>query len=148
MGHRHWRDSERLSWIVGRGWRVQRYLENIKVDGYATSHDYVANLMRVISDWDLTKYDKKEETQMGIKIEQRIATQSPCYKAGKTIVPKGGMLHSVGCPQPDPLVFVRTWSTSSNVCVHAVVGKEKVVYQVLPWNRRGWHTEQYDFSTK
>lgn len=76
---------------------------------------------------------------MSIKIEQRIATQSPCYKAGRTIVPKGGMLHSVGCPQPDPLVFVRTWSTSQNVCVHAVVGKEKVVYQVLPWNRRGWH---------
>lgn len=117
----------------------QTYLENIKADGYATSHNYVANLMRVISDWDLTKYDKKEETQMGIKIEQRIATQSPCYKAGRTIVPKGGMLHSVGCPQPDPLVFVRTWSTSTNVCVHAVVGKEKVVYQVLPWNRRGWH---------
>lgn len=117
----------------------QTYLENIKADGYATSHEYVANLMRVISDWNLTKYDKKEEKQMGIKIEQRIATQSPCYKAGKTIVPKGGMLHSVGCPQPDPLVFVRTWSTSSNVCVHAVVGKEKVVYQVLPWNRRGWH---------
>lgn len=77
---------------------------------------------------------------MGIQIIEKIATQNPCYKAGRTIDPKGGMLHSVGCPQPDPLVFVRIWSSSSaEVCVHAVVGKEKIVYQVLPWNRRGWH---------
>lgn len=118
----------------------RQYLENIKVDGYATSLKYVDNLMRVIETWHLTEYDKKEETKMGIQIIEKIATQNPCYKAGRTIDPKGGMLHSVGCPQPDPLVFVRIWSSSSaEVCVHAVVGKEKIVYQVLPWNRRGWH---------
>lgn len=77
---------------------------------------------------------------MGIKIIEQIATQNPCYQAGRTINPQGGMLHSVGCPQPDPLVFVRNWANSSaNVCVHAVVGKEKVWYQILPWNRRAWH---------
>lgn len=118
----------------------RQYLENIKVDGYATSLKYVDNLMRVIETWHLTEYDKKEETKMGIQIIEKIATQNPCYKAGRTIDPKGGMLHSVGCPQPDPLVFVRIWSSSSaEVCVHAVVGKEKIVYQILPWNRRGWH---------
>ena len=37
------------------------YLENIKADGYATSHDYVANLMRVIDDWNLTQYDTIRE---------------------------------------------------------------------------------------
>ena len=77
---------------------------------------------------------------MSIKITEKLAKQNPCYKAGKTITPKGGMLHSVGVPQPDPLVFVKTWSNASaNVCVHAVVGKDKVVYQVLPFNRRAWH---------
>lgn len=118
----------------------QEYLENIKADGYATSLKYVDNLMSVIKNWNLTDYDEKEEINMGIKIIEQIATQNPCYKAGRTINPQGGMLHSVGCPQPDPLVFVRNWANSSaNVCVHAVVGKEKVWYQILPWNWRAWH---------
>lgn len=34
------------------------YLENIRNDGYATSLNYVSNLMRVIENYDLTKYDK------------------------------------------------------------------------------------------
>lgn len=42
----------------------RQYLENIKADGYATSLNYVDNLMRVIKMWDLTKYDKKEESNM------------------------------------------------------------------------------------
>lgn len=39
----------------------QKYLENIKADGYATSLSYVKNLMAVIKKWDLTKYDKEEK---------------------------------------------------------------------------------------
>ena len=42
----------------------RKYLENIKADGYATSLKYVDNLMAVIKRYDLTKYDKKEETEM------------------------------------------------------------------------------------
>lgn len=42
----------------------RKYLENIKADGYATSHKYVDNLMRVIETWHLTDYDNKEETKM------------------------------------------------------------------------------------
>ena len=85
-------------------------------------------------------YEKKEENEVSIKIIEKIATKNPCYTAGRTITPKGGMLHSVGCPQPDPLVFVNNWqSSSAQVCVHAVVGKEAVVYELLPWNRRAWH---------
>ncbi len=118
----------------------REYLETIKEDGYATSHEYVNNVMRVIETWDLTKYDKKEETNVSIKIERRICVNNPCYKAGRKITPKGGMLHSVGCPQPDPEVFVRIWSKSdADVCVHAVVGVDKVVYQCLDWDHRGWH---------
>ena len=43
------------------------YLENIKKDGYATSINYVDNLMNVINKWDLTKYDnqKEDEKEMG-----------------------------------------------------------------------------------
>lgn len=37
----------------------ETYLRNIKADGYATSLQYVDNLMRVIGQYDLTKYDKE-----------------------------------------------------------------------------------------
>lgn len=33
------------------------YLENIKADGYATSINYVDNVMRVVDTWNLTQYD-------------------------------------------------------------------------------------------
>jgi|GEM_PF-1331122 len=80
----------------------------------------------------------KEESAM--KVIEKIATQNPCYKAGKTITPSGIMIHSVGCPQPDPLVFVKNWqSASAQVCVHAVLGTDGNVYQLLPWNWRAWH---------
>lgn len=42
----------------------REYLENIKAEGYATSHDYVDNLVSVIEKWNLTEYDIKEETKM------------------------------------------------------------------------------------
>lgn len=42
----------------------RQYLENIKADGYATSLNYVDNLMKVIETWGLTDYDEKEETEM------------------------------------------------------------------------------------
>lgn len=41
----------------------RQYLENIKADGYATSLNYVSNLMAVIEKYDLTQYDK-EGTRM------------------------------------------------------------------------------------
>ncbi len=77
---------------------------------------------------------------MKIKIVENLAEKNPCYKAGVKITPKGCMLHSVGVPQPDPRVFVKNWqSSSAKVCVHAVVGKDAVAYQLLPWNMRAWH---------
>ena len=43
------------------------YLENIKADGYATSLDYVDNVMAVVEKWNLTQYDNPIE-QRGIKV--------------------------------------------------------------------------------
>lgn len=47
------------------------YLERIKEDGYATSLNYVENLMKVINAYNLTRYDKKgvEEVQKIIAID-------------------------------------------------------------------------------
>lgn len=42
----------------------ETYLKNIKACGYATSVNYVENVMRVIESYDLTKYDDPEEKTM------------------------------------------------------------------------------------
>ena len=120
-------------------------IQIIKDGGYATDVSYVSKVCGIIEKYCLTKYDivagaAESEGKMSISIIEKMATQNPCYKAGVSITPKGGMIHSVGCPQPDPLVFVKNWqSGGASVCVHAVVGKDAVVYQLLPWNMKGWH---------
>ena len=71
---------------------------------------------------------------------QNYLTQSGCYKAGKRITVKGLMIHSVGCPQPKADVFMKNWNRAdANACVHAIVEPDGDVYQILPWNHRGWH---------
>lgn len=42
----------------------ETYLANIKADGYATSLNYVQNLMSVIEKYNLRQYDKKEVIEM------------------------------------------------------------------------------------
>ena len=77
-----------------------------------------------------------------MKLVESILTKNPCYTAGRKITVKGLMLHSVGCPQPSALVFVRNWNKASydRACVHAFIdGNDGTVYQTLPWNHRGWH---------
>ena len=71
---------------------------------------------------------------------QNYLTQSGCYKAGKRITVKGLMIHSVGCPQPEADVFMKNWNRAdANACVHAIVEPDGDVYQLLPWDFRGWH---------
>lgn len=75
-----------------------------------------------------------------MEIKKMLCTESDCYKAGKKITVKGGMLHSVGCPQPKAEVFQKNWNKPNvKACVHAVVGKDGVVLQCLPFDARGWH---------
>jgi len=53
------------------------------------------------------------------------------------------MLHSVGCNQPDPAVFVNTFNKSGvQKGVHAFLGADGTVLQTLPWNHRAWHCGQ------
>ncbi|MGN8968867.1 peptidoglycan recognition protein family protein [Intestinimonas sp. HCP28S3_D6] len=74
-----------------------------------------------------------------MELTQHILTQSGCYKAGRTIVPKGIMVHSTGVAQPDPAVFLKLWDQpGADACVHALVHQGGVI-QTLPWNHRAWH---------
>ena len=77
-----------------------------------------------------------------MKLVESILTKNPCYKAGRKITVKGLMLHSVGCPQPSAVVFIKNWNSESydRACVHGFIdGNDGTVYQTLPWNHRGWH---------
>lgn len=81
-----------------------------------------------------------------MNIETRYLTHNPCYKSGRTIQVKGLMLHSVGCPQPNPDVFIKSWDRDSydSACVHGFIG-ENDVFITLPSMEtpgkamRGWH---------
>lgn len=81
-----------------------------------------------------------------MNLHQYFLTLNPCYKSGRTIAVKGLMLHSVGCPQPDPMVFIKNWNSASydRACVHGFIGGAEV-YETLPMLQtagkacRGWH---------
>ena len=45
-----------------------------------------------------------------MNLTERILTGSDCWKAGRTITPKGVMVHSTGVAQPDPEVFLKNWN--------------------------------------
>ena len=87
---------------------------------------------------------------------QQILTQNDCYKAGRTIVPKGVMVHSTGANNPRVARYVpgddvlgrntgnNDWDRPGlTKCVHAFLGKiadgSIATVQTLPWNHRGWH---------
>lgn len=73
------------------------------------------------------------------EIVQRLLTRSDCYRAGRTIIPRGIMVHSPGVAQPDPEAFIRQWDRPGAVAAaHALVGAQGIV-QTLPWYWRGWH---------
>lgn len=130
-------DKLRFAGLVGET-DYRKAIQIIKDGGYATDTEYVDKICNIIERYNLTQFDSGKEFTMEIK--SALCTESDCYKANRTISVKGGMLHSVGCPQPDPNVFRNIWNKKgANACVHAVVGKDGVVLQCLPWTHRGWH---------
>ena len=85
-----------------------------------------------------------------------ILTENDCYQEGRTIAPKGVMVHSTGANNPRLSRYVapndgllgepsmRHWNQSgTGACVHGFIGKladgSIATYQTLPWNMRGWH---------
>lgn len=95
-----------------------------------------------------------------MNLRKLILANNECYKSGKTIVPKGIMVHSTGANNPNLKRYVgpddgllgnnkynNHWNQSRpggrQVCVHAFIGKladgSIATYQTLSWNHRGWH---------
>lgn len=95
-----------------------------------------------------------------MNLRKLIFVNNDCYKAGRTITPKGIMVHSTGANNPnlkryvgpdDGLLGKNQYNNHWNqpkpdgrqVCVHGFIGKladgSIATYQTLPWNHRGWH---------
>ena len=91
-----------------------------------------------------------------MRLFESILTLNDCYKAGRTITPKGIMVHSTGANNPWLKRYVpddgrlgynqynNHWNMSGvGACVHGFIGKMAdgtiATYQTLPWNWRGWH---------
>lgn len=60
------------------------YLETLKKDGYATLIDYVENVMRVIKENNLTRFDKKGDEVMSFKVHIDPGHQTNHYNQSPT----------------------------------------------------------------
>ena len=92
-----------------------------------------------------------------MNLNKLIFTDNDCYLSGRTINPKGVMIHSTGANNPslkryvgpdDGQLGVNRYGNHWNnpnipVCVHGFIGKLEdgtiATYQTLPWNHRAWH---------
>ena len=95
-----------------------------------------------------------------MNLRKLILINNACYKAGRTITPKGIMVHSTGANNPWLKRYVgpddgllgknqsgNHWNQDKpdgrQVCVHGFIGKladgTVATYQTLPWDHRGWH---------
>ena len=91
-----------------------------------------------------------------MRLHRALLTHNDCYLRGRTIRPRGVMVHSTGANNPWLRRYLapddgrlgtpspRHWNQSGvGACVHAMIGKladgSVCAYQTLPWNMRGWH---------
>ncbi len=80
---------------------------------------------------------------MSINLVEEFATANKCYQIGTPLKPRGIMLHSIGCPQPNAAVMARYYNQyqpgGKSVCVHGFIQRDGTYYQTLPYNLRAWH---------
>lgn len=95
-----------------------------------------------------------------MKLHTKIAYKNACYQDGKKMKPKGIMIHSTGCNNPNLRRYVgpddgilgkniynNHWNNAypggKTICCHAFIGKDKNgeirTYRILPWDMVGWH---------
>ena len=80
---------------------------------------------------------------MSIDIVEAFTTNNKCYQIGAPLTPRGLMLHSIGCPQPNAAVMARYYNQyqpgGQSVCVHGFIQRDGTYYHTLPYNLRAWH---------
>lgn len=103
-----------------------------------------------------TEPEADAEEDVTLEIGKCILANNDCYKAGKTIMPAGIVVHSTGAVNPTLRRYIQPddgniglndynnhWNQSGiSKCVHAFIGKDKMgevrTYQTLPWTMRCW----------
>lgn len=81
--------------------------------------------------------DKEDKPVDGITVD--IMENSACYKAGRTITPKGIMVHSTGTPGAMADQLRASWDNAqATAAVHAIIDEGHTL-MTLPWSARGWH---------
>lgn len=137
----HWEELGG-KWAVP-GYDTKKYASLQEADSAGDSYGY--QIICILNKILAMPKSKEEET---IKMKRITAyqTQNRAYTCGRTISVKGVMLHSYGCPQPDPNVLAKRWNSPDvSACVHAHVGADEVII-TLPCTekkgtaRRGWHS--------
>ena len=91
-----------------------------------------------------------------MRLYKALLTRNDCYLRGRTIRPRGVMVHSTGANNPYLRRYIapddgrlgtpspRHWNQGGvGACVHAMIGRladgSVCAYQTMPWNMRGWH---------
>ena len=78
-----------------------------------------------------------------MEIIEAYATRNKYYQIGTPLKPRGIMLHSIGCPQPNAAVLARYYNQyqpgGQSVCVHGFIQRDGTYYQTLPYTMRAWH---------
>ena len=83
--------------------------------------------------------DNDKEDKPMDDITQAIMTNSDCYKAGRTITPKGIMVHSTATPGADAQTIRSAWDRSgAEAAVHYIIDDQRTL-QTLPDTCRAWH---------
>ena len=87
----------------------------------------------------LLVFKKEKEVSPVDHIKQDFMTQNQCYTSGKTITPKGIMVHSTGTPGLMAQALRDRWNDAAKeVSVHAMID-DTVTIQALPWTAKAWH---------
>jgi hypothetical protein len=115
----------------------ETYLERIKADGYATSLNYVSNLVAVIKKYNLTEYDK-EETKMSNSSLVSYTKLSPNHSGART--------HSIDRITPHCVVGQLTaesicgcfTSTSRQASCNYGIGKDGKIALCVDEGNRSW----------
>lgn len=94
--------------------------------------------------------DKLKIIVTDYKFTKSFLTRNNCYKDGMAIDPKGIVVHSTGCNNPNAYSYIRNWNYPTpggrEVCVHGFLGKNPngavQFYQALPFEMACWGVGQ------
>lgn len=122
--------------LAALGWTSALMLDG----GGSSQCDFVGQRItssRAVHNLILVHLRKEDKPVDGVT--QRYMAKNPCCTNGRTITPKGVMIHSTGAPGLMAAALRSRWdNAAAEVSVHAMVDNT-ITLQTLPWTARAWH---------